>query len=82
MELYEEILVKALSQQQAEVTFPNLKLDAQALVREKYYRAVEEIRDIIRDMSLTDPECYQKIEAIIACLEETGSDGGARHDWG
>ena len=82
MELYEEILVKALSQQHMEVTFPDLKQDAQALVREKYYRAVEEIRDIIRDMSLTDPECYQKIEAIIACLEEMGSDGGARHDWG
>lgn len=82
MELYEEILAKALSQQHMEVTFPDLKQDAQALVREKYYRAVEEIRDIIRDMSLTDPECYQKIEAIIACLEEMGSDGGARHDWG
>ena len=56
MELYEEVLIKALSQQRMEVTFPDLRLDAQALVGEKCYRALEEIRDIIRDRSLTDPE--------------------------
>lgn len=82
MELYEEVLIKALSQQRMEVTFPDLRLDAQALVGEKCYRALEEIRDIIRDRSLTDPECYQKIEAIIRALEEVGSSGGVRHDWG
>ena len=65
-----------------EVTFPDLRLDAQALVGEKCYRALEKIRDIIRDWSLTDPECYQKIEAIIWALEEVGSSGGVRHYWG
>ena len=41
MELYEEVLIKALSQQRMEVTFPDLRLDAQALVGEKCYRALE-----------------------------------------
>lgn len=81
MELYKEILIEALSHEQAEVTFPNLKLDAKALVDSACYRALEQIRDILRDDALSDPECFAKIEAIVAAFEALGSGGGTRHDF-
>ena len=82
MDLYREILTEALSWQRAEVTFPDLHLDARALVELKCCQALEKIRDIVQDDSLSDPACFEKIEAIVTALEEAGSGGGNRHDWG
>ena len=43
---------------------------------------LERIRMIIADESLDDPECFQKIEAIVCELERNGIDCGSRHDFG
>ena len=39
-------------------------------------------KEVIDDESLNDPECFQKIESIIQLLEDAGSSGGVRHDFG
>ena len=82
MELYKEILAKVLEQEEVQITFPNLKVDAADIVEGKCYQALREIKAIIEDDSLTDSECFLKIEAIVCLLEELGSDGGNRHDFG
>lgn len=81
MDLYKEILVHILSCEQAEVTFPNLKIDAEKIVETAAYMALRNIKEIIHDDSLEDDECFRKIEAIIVELEAIGSGGGFRHDF-
>ncbi|MBQ2895891.1 MAG: hypothetical protein IJE26_04180 [Oscillospiraceae bacterium] len=80
MELYKEILGKALEQERMEIYFPELRINAAEIVAQRCYRALKEISDVIRDDSLSDRECYQKIEAIIQTFEALGSNGGSRHD--
>ena len=82
MDLYKEILIHALAQERIEVRFPELKLDAQTLVESVCYRALEEIRAILRDDTHSDPACFHRIEAIVTTLESIGSHGGDRHDFG
>lgn len=43
-------------------------------------RALEGIRRILNDDALEDPECFQRIESILAALEEAGIST-ARHDF-
>jgi len=81
MELYKELLARVLEGEEVQVVFPNLKIDAADIVEMKCYQALQEIKAIIEDDSLTDSECYLKIEAIVCLLEELGSDGGNRHDF-
>lgn len=82
MELYKELLAKLLEHEEVQIVFPNLRIDPAELVERKCYQALRKIKAIIEDDSLTDRECYLKIEAIICLLEELGSDGGDRHDFG
>ena len=82
MELYGEILQKLLEGHRVEVTFPGLTVRPEDLLNSVCYRALVQIRDIIRDDSYTDEECYFKIEEIIQLLERLGSGGGTRHDFG
>ena len=42
---------------------------------------LKQIKAIIEDDSLEDPECFQKIEEIVNTFEMFGSDGGSRHDF-
>ena len=80
MELYKEILSKALEQERIEVYFPELSINAAEIVSQRCYQALKRISDIIKDDSLSDKECYRKIEIIIQTFEELGSNGGSRHD--
>ena len=43
---------------------------------------LEQIRQILADDTLDDPECFQRIEAIVSLLESNGIDCGTRHDFG
>lgn len=52
------------------------------LVSDAAGRALLRIRDILADGSLSDPDCFSKIEAIVSLLEELGVDCGGRHDFG
>lgn len=44
-------------------------------------RLLEQIREILEDDSLDDPECFQKIEAIVTAFQRYGLPV-ARHDFG
>ncbi len=82
MELCKEILVKLLSQEEISVTFSGLILSPAEMIEGQCYQALQRIKKIIHDDSLDDPECFMRIEEIICILEEIGSSGGSRHDFG
>lgn len=82
MDLYKEILVQVLAKQAVEVHFSGIHMDVNAIVETECYKALEKIRAVIRDDSLEDDECFMKIEEIICTLEDLGSHGGHRHDFG
>lgn len=81
MDLYIEMLREVLYKETVQVTFPNLTVNQTELLNSIAYRALRKIRDIVRDDSLRDEECFKQIEAIVCVLESIGSDGGSRHDF-
>ena len=81
MELYKEILSKVLENEEIQVVFPHLKINAAEIVAEKSYAALLKIKKILEDTKLGDDECFEKIEEIVRVFEELGSDCGARHDF-
>jgi len=82
MDLYREILIKALENETIEVTFPDMKAAPAEIVEMRSYAALQKIKEIIHDETLDDADCFQKIEAVIQVLESAGSGGGFRHDFG
>lgn len=82
MDLYKEILTHILAHEDINITFPNLRIDAERIVEMACYRALKKIKAIIEDDSLSDEMCFIKIEKIIYALEEVGGNGGIRHDFG
>jgi len=45
-------------------------------------RTLLAIRDILADETLSDAECFSKIEAIVSLFEDLGISCGGRHDFG
>jgi hypothetical protein len=82
MKLFQEMLVKLLEKETAQVTFPDLDTDPAKLIELKSYWALSRIKRIIEDDSLSDAECFQKIEQILQTFEALGSGGGNCHDFG
>lgn len=82
MELYKEILIHLLREEEVRVYFPDLKIDAEKLLNLSCYQALCAIKTILQDDSLTDKQCFQKIEEIICLFESLGSNCGSRHDFG
>ena len=82
MELYKEILAFALTQGEVKISFADNETDISAIVESACYQALQKIKAIIEDDSLDDTECFMKIEEIVLVLEEIGSTGGNRHDFG
>lgn len=72
MELYEEILRRLVVPQDI----------ALRLAENICYTSLVEIREIISNEALSDPECFCKIEKIICALERQGIFCGGRHDFG
>lgn len=81
MELWMEILAQYLAKEQAQVVFPNLKLDCAAVVEGECYQALSKIKAILTDDNMEDKECFLKMEAIVSTLESLGSNAGNRHDF-
>lgn len=80
MELYEELLIHALRNGSVTISFPDLDLNA--LLESQCYQALHRIKSVIEDDSLEDDACFRKIEEIVCTLEDLGSTGGLRHDFG
>ena len=81
MELWQDIFLKLLRDQKMEIAFPQMP-DMEELLTSECYRALQEIRDILKDETLSDKECFEKIENIVCVFEKIGSNGGGRHDFG
>lgn len=47
LELYKEILAQALSQQRAEIIFPDLHINATQIIESECYKALQKIKAII-----------------------------------
>ena len=73
MQLNQEMLIYLLKRE---------SLDLQRDFDNECYRALAKIREVIRDDTLEDEDCFMRIEKIITIYEEMGSGGGARHDFG
>lgn len=82
MELYMEMLATILANETVHIDFPQLQDALPAIVEGRCYQALTQIRDVLRDDSLEDAECFRQIEEIIVIFEELGSNGGDRHDFG
>ena len=79
MELYEEMLISLLRGGHIHLTVEGV--DPQALLQDACYRALADIREILRRDDLTDPACFRKIEEIVEIYETLGV-GTGRHDFG
>ena len=82
MKLNVEILAHFLSQENAQILFPQLQLDAKEIVQLQCYQTLCRIQEIVRDDTLNDSECFERIERIVAEFENRGIDSGSRHDFG
>ena len=81
MDLYKEILAQALTYGEVKVTFSEGNCDLAKLVEGECYKALEKIKAVIHDDSLSDKDCFMRIEEIVNILESVGSNGGFRHDF-
>ena len=71
-----------LAQENAQIIFPKLEMNAAEIVELQCYQSLRRIQEIVRDDTLDDPECFERIERIICEFEAIGSNGGVRHDFG
>lgn len=81
MELAVSLLSKLLENRQISVSFPQLDLTAPEMLESVSYQALRQIREILLDDALSDPECFHKIEHIVRVFEHLGVDCGNRHDF-
>lgn len=81
MKLSAEILARFLAQENAQILFPDLKIDAKEIINLQCYQALCRIQQIIQDDTLEDKECFIRIEEIIYAIEAIGGDVGGRHDF-
>lgn len=81
MDLYREIIIDMLKSEEFNITLKNLTENMSDKVEMKCYKALQKIKAVINDDSLSDSECFIQIEQIIRIFEELGSNGGNRHDY-
>lgn len=80
MELYKEILAEVLAKCGLQITFGNSELDVAKIVELECYKALQKIKEILDDDSLSDPDCFYKIDEIVSALYEAGIYA-PRHDF-
>ena len=82
MELYKDILVRLLEKHTVKVEFSMSEQEITKAIKDLCYSALRDISHILKDDSLSDKDCFLKIEEIICQLEKHGIDFGTRHDFG
>ena len=77
MEVYKDLVAKQIGEIMLS-TFENTQIDYAAIAADASYQALQKIKAVISDDSLSDFDC---VERIVSIFEALGSDGGNRHDW-
>ena len=77
MELHEQILCEIIAKE----VIPSLNIDSAKLVEMRCYQAIRRIYEIVSDDALDDAQCFQRVEEIVAALDDLGIGGGGRHDF-
>jgi len=78
MKLFKEMLAKVLEREEINISFPNLSFSAVEVAELESFSALQKIKAVIEDDSLSDFDCVEK---IVCVFEEIGSGGGNRHDF-
>lgn len=81
MENFLHALAKLLIDQGAVVQISCGEEDWNRMMENRCWQALMEIRAVLDDETLEDPECFQRIEQIVRIYEELGPGGGIRHDF-
>lgn len=82
MELYKEILIKLLETEESQSKLLHTSLNLHEVIQSRCYQTLMQIKAVLEDHTLDDPECFEKIEAIVSLFEKLGSGCGSRHDFG
>ena len=77
MELWEEILLNIIKENQGKIKIKEIS----KTINSKCYIILQQIKEILSDDSLSDKECFLKIEEIIYVFETIGINCGNRHDY-
>jgi len=78
---YEDLVAQAIGLEVLSYLEETEILKGLALKTEsKALQMLEEIRSVLNDSSLDDPECFKRIEAIVRVMEANGIHT-TRHDW-
>ena len=64
------------------MNFPGKEPNVAEIVGGESYKALQKIKAIIEDDSLTDRECFVKVDEVVCVLESVGKNGSRRHDLG
>ena len=77
--LYSQILgwemLKYLKEEDTNIINRLQEIDSQAV------KILEDVRAILDDDTLDDPECFERIDRIVSVLNKNDI-GTSRHDWG
>lgn len=74
MQLYQEILAAVLAKEEVQIIFPNLNINLTEMIESESYQALQKIKAVITDDSLTDSECFMKIEEIRLNVNSWGKE--------
>ena len=80
--LFCEILAQAMVSGKIQISFNGMDGTIAEVIEGRCFQAIQKIKAILDDETLDDPECFHRIEKIVCVLEELGSNGGSRHDFG
>ena len=81
MELLEALLRRAIASEGVKVYIQVEGGDLASLVERESVLILSRIREILKDDTLDDKECFWKIEALVSLYEEAGLGCGTRHDF-
>ena len=81
-DLLRHIFVRALITGEIQVRFDGVGATVAEIIEGKCYQTLQKIRRILDDHTLSDENCFERIEEIVCEFERLGSDGGSRHDFG
>ena len=79
--LYEDILWQLWKDMSEEKKHDMTKKDVSQLFHLHCYSVLQSIRDILENDSLSDAECFERIEEIVTVFDAWGGCG-YRHDFG